>query len=1054
MKRFTLLFASILLTIPVFATDITINTDTDYDKATYDGNNLIITGGSTLTFQDCTPATSSTMVFTLGDSAVEGDTGNITFNMTTPQPSANPTEANCIALKDGNVTFNGKGVITIQGGGDVATYTGGDSQLSSITFALANGSQINVTAGRLINGHWGFQHWDQNQADLYLAEGATLDLWDGASVYVNALNGAGTITPNGRTPRGPMYIGNGDGSGTFDGTIQSNAKIIKVGTGTQTFTGQNSQLSLQVSNGTVELTGNGLPAGAGNTVTVDEGATLKISNAYNFNNKFTGKGTVEYANSEADYTFSAANITNFADFEGTLQIDTKLFYVAGNITNDKMTISLNGGDLRNRDTTRTVATNLRIDSASGGLHPGWGKQQLIITGKVSDGLADTLNIVADSNTGDNASWVVLSNPNNDYTNTVVNHYLKVTATGALGTGKVTINSGKVLDLTNTTIDASRLANSGTITSSSTDAPAVITMNGANLGGTLSGNVQLILTGEKSTLRNTSSATGGVLIQNMANNNASMASGLGTGTLTLDNGLLMNVDRGLGLYQPVVVTSKGGSLRAGYLTSQGGLGSTGGISGEGKLTLNYGEGNSAPITMAGENTYTGGTAIVGGGTNLIYIASNSPFGTGQVDASTNTTVFSFLTSGNYARSYFSGNFNLNDSIAVSNISMNMDDTANMFNNTTVWTANNTTYSYNTTIQTEETTTLEFGKHFDDSVAIFVTNLNTGEKTTVMNVKEGWTVKSYGTFTFEAGVPYEIDVRLGQGSGGVGVAQNDTLNGLNDDPDDLVGVGVRVAGTTDKFQRLTIFEDGNWAFTDGSVKTVGRDWELPNDLKIAAKTIQVKNTGMGNATLSGKITGTGTLAVSNTSELADDLTGMVIFNGAPATAADTFNVTVADGTKFSGNGTIGGNLTMASGSCLVLDETQDLGKLTVSGTFNAQGATLNVTQTTPDSEIKITANAADLTGATINYTYNGDVSELDDFATVQIVDANNLAGFDSLTFNFASDTGAILSRYWVDGGALYAQLGNTSSIPEPSTLLLALLAVGGVFGLRKSRRATLK
>lgn len=1048
MKRFTLLFAVMLLTSPVFAADITINTDTEYDKTTYDGNNLIITGGSTLTFQDCTPATNSTMVFTLGDSAVEGDTGNITFNMTTPQE--NPNENNCIALLNGNVTFNGLGVITVQGGADVATYTGGDSTLSSITFALSKGSQINVAAGKLINGHWGFQHWDQNQADLNLAEGATLDLWDGASVYVNALTGSGTVTPGTRTPRGPMYIGNGDGSGTFDGTIQANAEIIKVGTGTQTFTGANSQKSLKISNGTVELTGNGRPAGSGNTVTVDEGATLKISNAYAFDNKFTGKGTVEYANTAADYTFSAANITNFNDFEGTLQVDTKLFYVAGDITNDKMTISLNGGDLRNRDVTRTVAANIRIDnSETGGLHPGWGKQQLIITGKISDGEADTLNIVTDSNVGDNASWVVLSNPNNDYTNTVVNHYLKVTATGALGTGKVTINSGKVLDLTNTAISGTRLANSGTITSSSADAPAVITMDGATLSGTITGNVQVVLN-TKSTLSCTSTATGGVLIQNMSTNYSSTGAGLGAGTVTLDNGLLMNVNRGLGIYQPVVVTSKGGSLRAGYVASQGGLGVTGGISGEGKLTLNSGEGNSAPITMASENTYTGGTAIVGGGTNLIYIASNSPFGTGQVDASTNTTAFSFLTSGNYARSFFTGKFNVDDSMAVSNIKMNMDDTANS-RDTAAWQNNttNVTYSYNTTIQTAETTTLEFGKHFDDSVAIFVTNLNTGEKTTVMNVLEGWTVKSYGTFTFEGGVPYEIDVRLGQGGGGVGVAQNDTLNGLNDDPNDLVGVGVRVAGTTDKFQRLTIYEDGNWAFTDGSVKTVGRDWELPNDLKIAAKTITIKNTGMGNATLSGKITGTGTLAMSNTSELADDLTGMMIFNGAPATAADTFNVTVADGTKFTGNGTIGGNLTMASGSCLVLDETQDLGKLTVSGALNAQGTTFDVMRTSSDPEFKITADSADLTNATINFTYNGDVSELDELTTIQIVDSENLTGFDSATFNFASDTGAILSRYWVEGGALFAELGNSSSLPEPSTLLLALLAFGGVISSRKLR-----
>ena len=124
---------------------------------------------------------------------------------------------------------------------------------------MSPGALIDIEAGTLKNGGWASTIWTNNQASMYIASGGTFDIWNGITVYIDALNGSGTIKCGSGGP-GPMYIGVANGSGTFSGNVifdQDNVTLIKVGTGTQAFNGtMNSSSTFQVQDGILTGTGN------------------------------------------------------------------------------------------------------------------------------------------------------------------------------------------------------------------------------------------------------------------------------------------------------------------------------------------------------------------------------------------------------------------------------------------------------------------------------------------------------------------------------------------------------------------------------------------------------------------------------------------------------------------------------------------------------------------------------------------------------------------------------------------------------------------------------
>ena len=113
--------------------------------------------------------------------------------------SWSPFEGEQSALGTPATTIVGAGVFQKTGPGILEL--GGQGGGGWVTFAMSGG-MIDIEGGTLRNGGWQGQNWTNNLASLNVAGGATLDIWNGNQVFVDAVTGAGIITSNyGGAPR-------------------------------------------------------------------------------------------------------------------------------------------------------------------------------------------------------------------------------------------------------------------------------------------------------------------------------------------------------------------------------------------------------------------------------------------------------------------------------------------------------------------------------------------------------------------------------------------------------------------------------------------------------------------------------------------------------------------------------------------------------------------------------------------------------------------------------------------------------------------------------------
>ena len=198
-----------------------------------------------------------------------------------------------------------------------------------------------------------------NLASLQIDAGATFDTWNGNNVMVDALNGSGVLTRLGylnNEPGSVVTIGDNGGSGTFSGTITNaygGLSIVKTGTGTQVFSGNNSYSgSTVVAGGILRVTSN---TGLGNGGPV----------------YYTGTSTANQANGTVIVT-------------GSSKLD-----LYGGVTVDKV-IVLNGGSLINSGAGTSVLDNGIATVLIGGTQSGsYGTPTLSGSGGTGSGAAFT-----------------------------------------------------------------------------------------------------------------------------------------------------------------------------------------------------------------------------------------------------------------------------------------------------------------------------------------------------------------------------------------------------------------------------------------------------------------------------------------------------------------------------------------------------------------------------------------------------------------------------------------------------------------------------------------
>lgn len=285
MRCFTKSFAAFLV-LAVFsfpAYSITIDTEQTLETSPAWGENVFIT---------------ETGKVTLGQDVLIGQTTNITIDIATGGSlTSNNTKTgnhdannSLINANGASLLFTGGGTFIKTGTGSLAMqsagYTGGGDYNFSVKFAFSDGALIDIQQGTLRNGGWNQQNWGSNQADLQIASGANLDLWDGSGMTIDSLVGAGTVIM-GQTGTRVLTIGSAGstwsgGIPEFSGSTTTDAAkalligLNKTGTGTQilsgTWTGGG---GFTVSGGTLQI-GNGTTGkvNTGSAVSIADGASL------------------------------------------------------------------------------------------------------------------------------------------------------------------------------------------------------------------------------------------------------------------------------------------------------------------------------------------------------------------------------------------------------------------------------------------------------------------------------------------------------------------------------------------------------------------------------------------------------------------------------------------------------------------------------------------------------------------------------------------------------------------------------------------------------------
>lgn len=199
--------------------------------------------------------------------------------------------------------YLGNGTLKISADVDSLIELAKSSTVGNTEFAMTGGTLTIDTGVRLRNGGWNKGVWTANLSKLEI--NGVLDLWDGQSVFGDALTGGGLIDIRSGTAWSgtkSLFIGNLGGSGAFSGTITAgdasrNIQIIKKGTGQQIFNNLANQRArtFHANNGVLEFSTSSNLTMATSIVSTDSGTlgnfTKSGSGSLTISDNFSPSGT-------------------------------------------------------------------------------------------------------------------------------------------------------------------------------------------------------------------------------------------------------------------------------------------------------------------------------------------------------------------------------------------------------------------------------------------------------------------------------------------------------------------------------------------------------------------------------------------------------------------------------------------------------------------------------------------------------------------------------------------------------------------------------------------
>jgi autotransporter-associated beta strand protein len=256
-------------------------------------------------------------------------------------------------------TVTGGGTFRLSGNSTINQAANGTTG-TRLTMAMQPGGWIDLQGtSRLTSGGWQLIDWTQNKASMHIGSGATFDLWDGRDVFVDALTGAGQVV-GGNSARG-LHFGINDGTGTFSGSISISASLIKQGSGTQIFTGENGHTgTTTIHAGTLQI-GDGGPSGTLGTGPVSgaSGATLAFNRSDHYvlpaTQIISGAGGLRMQGT-GTLTISGRNV-----YSGTTAVQSGVLALANSGTLGEGVLSISSGAKVALDFTgQTYVTQLTL----------------------------------------------------------------------------------------------------------------------------------------------------------------------------------------------------------------------------------------------------------------------------------------------------------------------------------------------------------------------------------------------------------------------------------------------------------------------------------------------------------------------------------------------------------------------------------------------------------------------------------------------------------------------------------------------------------------------
>lgn len=945
-----------------------------------------------ITYRSDTPAGDAAISFTLNDGA--GGSASATTTVTSDVIYVTNTNDTATISVSNGVSF---------------------SEAVAIAAADVTGSQTIVFASNLAG-------LTLNLNTVSINESLTFDMTQANGLTLTG----GTITLAGGTTQ--VFNVSSSYSATISSLIVGSGALTKTGFGNLTLAGSGNTFSgaTSISAGTLTVSGGDALANA-TSVSISAGATLALASNEAFGN-LSGAGSVTLGNfnltstQTADTTFSGSISGNGGVTFNQAGAATYATTLSGTNTYTGATILANFGWLKldgeasmsnssavrvNGNGVLTLLSDQTIGSlASSGAGASIQLGSHTLTAGGDNTTTSVLGVI--SGTGSlvkQGSGALTLSGSNTYsgTTTVSGGTLSITSDSNLGGDTVTLAAGAVLAVTGATTVDNAIVLSGNATVSNS---ANATLSGGISGAhtlTKSGAGTLTLSGT-----NTYSAT----TVNAGTLSVAGDSNLGSGVLTLDGATFNVTANSSTIDNTIVIGSGGGTFNKafGTLTLTGSLSGAGSITKTGAGQLSHS--GSGTLTLDGANVTTAsGSGSMTLGSNIVLANGGGIFDVTGGDITLNGNISgsgSLTRQGGSNLLWLAGeNSHTGTQLVTSGWLVAASSTA--FGTGQIILSNGTTLAFNS------------------GTASFANNLVLDGNATLRNANPNNTVTTLTGVISESGGSRNLTV-----TGGTGTNNAIILTGTNT----YTGTTTLTTGTLQITNADNISSAGiTLGSSSANLNISGSNVTLSNNINLTGSaTISNANA----VTLSGVISGNATLAKSGIGELT--LSGSNTNTGTTTVSAGTLVVdgstssatNVASGATLAGSGTLGGNVTVQSGGTLSPGGA-GVGTLTVNGnlTLNS-GSTLalninGVTAGTGYDRIVVNGTV-DVSGAALAVTHGYAAGSGDSYTVIVNDAADAVTGTfsgvsEGNTFN-ATGNGTQLTASYIGGS------GNDLTLSAPS------------------------